>query len=138
HPKQQVAAVLDLIDRVGVMEAAALLLLGVQAEAQAGAVDPAIADLAQAPYSRFLRQGVCDLSQGLRVGHRPGSRHPNTWRERGRQVRFAGSNPAADVLEAHLYDSAIGLIGGATFPAGETIPLPYAIGFTCSGDGPLR
>ncbi|MCA1606412.1 MAG: hypothetical protein LC775_13305, partial [Acidobacteria bacterium] len=33
-------------------------------------VDPAVADLAQAPYSRLLRQGVCDPSQGLRFGNR--------------------------------------------------------------------
>src|SRR6266568_5092974 len=63
--EQQVAAVLGLVDRVGVAEAAAGLLIGVQAKAQTGRVDPPVADLAQAPYCRGLRQGVCDLRQGL-------------------------------------------------------------------------
>jgi hypothetical protein len=67
--EQQVAAVLDLGDRILIAEAAAGLLGGVQAKAQTGAVDPPIADLAQAPYRRVLRQGGCDLRQGLRVGH---------------------------------------------------------------------
>src|SRR5215471_17111787 len=39
----------------------------VQAEAQARGVDPPVADLAQAPYSRRLRQGICDLGQALRI-----------------------------------------------------------------------
>jgi hypothetical protein len=44
-------------------------LLGqVEAETQAGGVDPPIADLGQAPYRRGLRQGVCDLGQGGGVG----------------------------------------------------------------------
>ena len=49
--EQQVAAVLDLVDRVVVAEAAAGLLVEVQAEAQAGGVDPPLDDLAQAPYT---------------------------------------------------------------------------------------
>ena len=64
--EDQVAAVLDLKDRVGVAEAAAVLLGQVQAEAQACGVDPTSRDLAQAPYSPRLGQGVCDLSQALR------------------------------------------------------------------------
>ena len=66
----QVAAVLDLIDRVAVAEPAAGLLVEVQPEAQAGGVDPPVADLAQAPYRRGLRQGVCDLSQACGIGDR--------------------------------------------------------------------
>jgi len=66
-PEQQVTAVFRLIDRVAVTEPAAPLLPGVQAEAQAGRVDPPVADLAQAPYSRLLRQRICDLGQALRI-----------------------------------------------------------------------
>src|SRR4029078_4537658 len=33
-------------------------------------VDPAWADLAQPPYSRILRQGICDPGQARRVGDR--------------------------------------------------------------------
>ena len=51
-PKHQVPAVLGLVDRVGVAETAALLLVEVQAETQTGRVDPPVAGLAQAPYSR--------------------------------------------------------------------------------------
>src|ERR1019366_10748154 len=40
---------------------------GVQAEAQAGSVDPPVADLAQPPYSRVPRQGICDPGQALRI-----------------------------------------------------------------------
>ena len=65
--KQQVAAVLDLVDRVGVDEAGPLLIGQVQAEDQAGGVDPPVNDLAQPPCSRILRQGVCDLSQAGRI-----------------------------------------------------------------------
>ncbi len=63
--EDEVAAVLDLIDRVGVAESAAALLVQVQPEAQAGGVNPPVDDLAQAPYSPGLGQGVCDLSQAL-------------------------------------------------------------------------
>src|SRR6266480_2821491 len=59
--------VLGLVNRVGVAEAAEVLLGGVQGKAQAGRVDPAVADLAQPPCSRRLRQGICDLSQALRI-----------------------------------------------------------------------
>ena len=65
--KQQVAGVFGLVDRVAVAEPAALLLLKVQAEAQAGGVDPPVADLAQAPYSRITRPGICDPGQALRI-----------------------------------------------------------------------
>ena len=63
--EDQVAAVLELIDRVGVAEAAAALLVQVQTETQTGGVDPAVDDLAQAPYGPGLGQGVCDLSQAI-------------------------------------------------------------------------
>ena len=43
------------------------LLIKVQAEARACAVDPPAADLAQAPYSRLLRPGICDPGQALRI-----------------------------------------------------------------------
>ena len=66
--EQQVAAVLGLVDRIAVAEPAACLLGQVQAEAQAGGVDPPITHLGQAPYRRGLRQGVCDLGQGGGVG----------------------------------------------------------------------
>jgi len=66
-PEDQVPGVFDLVDRVGVAEPAAFLLVQVQAEAQARRIDPPVADLAQAPYSRVLRQGVCDPGQALRI-----------------------------------------------------------------------
>src|SRR5262249_60053117 len=56
-----------LVDGVAVAEPAQALLGQVQAEAQARGVDPPVADLAQAPYSRGLRQGICDLGQALRI-----------------------------------------------------------------------
>ena len=65
--EDQVAAVLGLVDRVGVAEPAGLLVGQVQPEAQARGVDPPVADLAQPPYSRSLRQGVCDLGQAARI-----------------------------------------------------------------------
>ena len=74
HPRavgeDQVAAVLELIDREPVAESAAVLLVEIQPEAQAGGVDPALADLAQPPYSRVARQGICDPGQARRVGDR--------------------------------------------------------------------
>jgi hypothetical protein len=66
-PEQQVAGVFGLVDRVAVAEPAALLLLEVQAEAQARRIDPPVADLAQAPYSRLPRSGICDPRQALRI-----------------------------------------------------------------------
>jgi hypothetical protein len=68
--EDQVPAVLDLVDREPVAEAGPLLFPGVQGEAQAGAVDPPLADLAQPPYSRMLRQGICAPGQARRVGDR--------------------------------------------------------------------
>src|SRR6266699_2945776 len=61
--EQQVAAVFGLVDRVVVAEPAHALLGEVEAEAQASRVDPPVADLAQAPYSRLARQGICDPGQ---------------------------------------------------------------------------
>ena len=65
--EQQVPGVFGLVDGVGVAEPAALLLGEVQAEAQAGRIDPPVADLAQAPYSRIARPGICDPGQALRI-----------------------------------------------------------------------
>jgi hypothetical protein len=67
--KEQVAAAFDLVDRVAVDEAAAFLIAQVQREAEARAVDPAVDDLAEAPYRRGLRQGVCDLGQACGCVH---------------------------------------------------------------------
>src|ERR1700747_2424473 len=67
HPEHQVATVFDLIAGVLIAEAAALLLVEVEREAQA-AVDPTLADLAQSPYRPRLGQGVCDLCQACGVG----------------------------------------------------------------------
>ena len=68
--EDQVATVLELIDGEPVTESAAVLLVEVEPEAQARGVDPSSADLAQPPYSRILRQGICDPSQAHRVGDR--------------------------------------------------------------------
>jgi hypothetical protein len=72
HPRavgeNQVAAVLELIDGEPVSKSAAVLLVKVKPETQARTVDPALADLAQSPYSRMLRQGICDPGQARRVG----------------------------------------------------------------------
>ncbi len=57
-----------LVDRVAVAEARAFLLVDVQAETQAGRVDPLVTHLGQSPYRRGQRQGVCDLGQGCGVG----------------------------------------------------------------------
>ena len=65
--KQQVTGVFGLVDRVGVGEAGPLLIGQVQAEDQARGVNPPVDDLAQAPCSRILRQGVCDLGQAGRI-----------------------------------------------------------------------
>src|SRR5207244_4224833 len=67
--EDQVPAVLDLVDRVRVAEAAAALLVEVEGEAQTRGVDPPLADLAQSRYSRLLRQGICDPGQAGRVGN---------------------------------------------------------------------
>jgi hypothetical protein len=65
--EDEVAAVLGLVDRGRVVEAAARLVLEVEAEAEAGRVDPRVDDLAEAPCSPGKGQGVCDLSQALRI-----------------------------------------------------------------------
>jgi hypothetical protein len=65
--KQQVTGVFGLVDGVGVGEAGPLLIGQVKAEDQARGVDPPVDDLAQAPCSRILRQGVCDLGQAGRI-----------------------------------------------------------------------
>ena len=68
--EDQVAAVLELVDGELVAEPAAPLLVNVEPETQTGGVDPRFADLAQSPYSRIVRQGICDLSQTCGVGDR--------------------------------------------------------------------
>lgn len=65
--EQQVPAVLDLVDAVAVAEQGAFLVGEIEPEAQARRVDPPVADLAQTPCSRGMRQGVCDLGQALGV-----------------------------------------------------------------------
>src|SRR5215472_14270206 len=67
--KEQVAAVLALIDGVRVVEFAPLLLLPAKRETEAGGVNPTLRHRAQAPCHPFLGQGVCDLSQGGGVWH---------------------------------------------------------------------
>ena len=66
--EDQVATVLELIDGQPVTKSAAVLLVKIQPEAQAGGIDPSLADLAQSPYSRILRQGICDPGQACGVG----------------------------------------------------------------------
>src|SRR5215469_9819530 len=89
--EHQVATVFDLIAEVLIAEAAALLLVEVEREAQA-AVDPTLADLAQSPYSPRLGQGVCDLRQACGVG------------DGGKTVSFLGkveagfARPAGDIF----------------------------------------
>src|SRR5512133_399292 len=65
--ENQVAAVLHLIIRVLVMKPALFLLLQVEREAQAGAINPTLAGLLQPPYSPLPGQGVCDLGQACGV-----------------------------------------------------------------------
>jgi hypothetical protein len=65
--EDQVSTVFDLIVGVLVAKPAALLLVEVEGEADAG-VDPTLADLAQPPYSPVLGQAVCDLCQACGVG----------------------------------------------------------------------
>src|SRR5262249_24462728 len=67
--KDQVAAVFQLIDRILVVKPALLLLLQVEGKAQASAINPTVADLAQLPYSSGVEQGVCKLSQASEVGN---------------------------------------------------------------------
>src|SRR6516225_3874244 len=52
--KQQVAAVFDLIVRVLVTKPALALFIKVEREAQAGGIDPPLADPAQSPYRPLL------------------------------------------------------------------------------------
>lgn len=65
--EDQVPGVLQLVDRIGVVETAGLLVVvAVEPETQAGGVDPGVDDLAQTPCSPRLGQGVCDLGQAFR------------------------------------------------------------------------
>ena len=68
-PEQQIAAVLDLENRVLVRKNAALLLFQVQREAQTGGINPTFTELAQTPCGLIPRQGVCDLRQIRGVGN---------------------------------------------------------------------
>ena len=67
--ENQIPAVLDLVMGVLILKPASFLLLQVECEAQAGAINPTLADLVQAPYSPWLGQGICDLSQACGVGN---------------------------------------------------------------------
>src|SRR5574341_536153 len=67
--KDQVATVLDLVHRVLVAKSASLLFFQIECEAEAGAVDPTLADLAQVPYSPRVGQGVCNLGQVCGLGN---------------------------------------------------------------------
>src|SRR5215467_3977550 len=93
HLEHEVATVFDLIAGVLIVEAAALLLVEVEREAQA-ALDPTLADLAQSPYRPRLGQGVCDLGQACGVG------------DGGKTVSFLGkaqarfARPAGNVFVA--------------------------------------
>jgi hypothetical protein len=49
------------------VEASALLLVGVQREAQTRRIDPLPAHLGQPPYGSILGEGVCDLRQRSRL-----------------------------------------------------------------------
>ena len=66
--EDQIPAVLDLIVRVLIIKPAPLLFLQIEGKAQAGAIDPTLADLVQPPYSPGLGQGICDLRQACGVG----------------------------------------------------------------------
>src|ERR1700692_2542901 len=68
NQEYQISAVLHLIVGEVIAEAAAFLLLEVECEAQAAAINPPLADLAQSPYSPLLGQGRCDLGEAGRVG----------------------------------------------------------------------
>src|SRR5450755_2555585 len=61
--EDQISAVLHLIVGEVIAKSAAFLLLKVEREAQTGAVNPALTDLAQSPYSPWLGQGLCDLCE---------------------------------------------------------------------------
>ena len=50
------------------MKGALLLLLRIQRKAEAGGINPALAELAQTPCSLVLRQGICDPRQLRGIG----------------------------------------------------------------------
>jgi hypothetical protein len=64
--KEHVVGILHLVDGVVVAGAGCVLFGEVQGEGQHRRVDPAVAHLAQAPYSRGMRQGLCDPRQACR------------------------------------------------------------------------
>ena len=66
--EEKVAAIFDLVDRIGVTESAFLLLLTLQSEAQAP-VNPTLTDLDQAPYRARSSHGICDSGQACGVGN---------------------------------------------------------------------
>src|SRR5208337_1892156 len=67
NQEYQISAVLHLIVGEAIAKPTAVLLLEIQREAQTGAVNPALTDLAQSPYSPLLGQGLCDLCEARRV-----------------------------------------------------------------------
>src|SRR5271169_6143397 len=66
--EDQISAVLHLIVGEVIAKSAAFLFLKVEREAQTGAVNPTLTDLAQSPYSPQLGQGLCDLREAGSVG----------------------------------------------------------------------
>jgi hypothetical protein len=65
--EDQIAAKLDLIVGVLITKSAAVLLLQIEHEAQAGRIDPTLADLTEPPYSPLPGQGLCDLRQACGI-----------------------------------------------------------------------
>ena len=67
--EKQVATVLGLADRVGIVEDCPSLFVDWKGEQQAGGIDPTLADLDKAPYRALAAQGVCDTRQACGVGN---------------------------------------------------------------------
>jgi hypothetical protein len=61
--EQQVSAELELVHGVLVLKGNSVLFGDIQSETQAGGVDPAVCNLAQAPYRLGVGQGICDQRQ---------------------------------------------------------------------------
>src|SRR5205823_416293 len=68
HLKQQIPAVLRLVNRIVVTKVRLLLLLRTEHETKTGGINPTLADLGQAPYGPEFGQGLCDSRQACEVG----------------------------------------------------------------------